>query len=230
MIELALWSAIFTAIGQPTLAGFTKDYYLSYALWAAFFARASANWMYEMRMIDEIDTGSINSVLARPISYYEYYLGQFFGYKILTTGFSFVIPIAIVSVIGGTTDLTRLPLAMALVLYYLVLVYTLSFALSSLGFFFNRVHSFTVAKNIALWMVTGELFPLDLVPDPYRTWLIAFPFSNAVFVPVGYLTGRLGVADVGRGFVSITIGLAIIAAAASILWNLGRRRYSGTGA
>jgi ABC-2 type transport system permease protein len=230
MIEVALWSAILAATGSGTLAGYSRESYLAYALWAAFFARTSANWMYEMRMIDEIDTGTVNSVLARPISFYEYYLAQFMGYKILTTGFSFLVPIVIVMLVGGDTHLARLPAATLLAFYYLILVYTISFGMSSLSFFFNRVHSFAVAKNIALWMVTGELFPLDMVPEPYRQWVMDLPFSSAVYVPVGYVTGRIGHQQFLHGFVSVTIGLMVSGFFSMLLWNAGRRRYSGTGA
>ena len=217
-------------MGTTTLAGYSKESYLAYALWAAFFARISANWMYEFRMVDEIDTGSVNSVLARPISFYEYYLSQFMGYKLLTTVISMIVPLAITLVMTGPTIHSRLPLALAVQILYLVFVYTISFTIASFGFYLNRVHSFTVAKNIALWMLTGELFPLDLVPEPYRTWVISLPFANAVYIPVGYLTGRFGIEIVLNGVISILVSLAVLTVFSRFLWINGRRRYSGTGA
>ena len=229
-VEVALWAAIFASTQKALLAGFSRESYLAYALWSAFIARISANWMYEFRMIEEIDTGSVNSVLARPISFYEYYLSQFMGYKLLTSLVSLAIPFTITLFFIGGTHHERFPLALALSIYYLFFVYSISFAICSFAFFFNRIHAFTVAKNFALWIVTGELFPLDLVPDPLGSWLIALPFSSAVFVPVGYLTGRLGLYDVGMGFVSVTIGHAILGVFCYFLWSAGRRRYSGTGA
>jgi ABC-2 type transport system permease protein len=229
-IEIALWSAIFAGSGQTMIGAFPKESYLAYALWGAFFARISANWMYEFRMIDEIDTGTVNSVLARPISFYEYYLSQFMGYKILTSLISLIVPFVITLVMSGPTLHSRFPGALLLVVFYLILVHTISFSIASCAFFFNRIHSFTVAKNIALWVLTGELFPLDLVPAPYRAWLLNLPFSSAVYVPVGYLTGRLGHADLLRGFVTVAAGLVVLAPISSMIWVAGRRRYSGTGA
>lgn len=181
-------------------------------------------------MMEEIDSGTVNSVLSRPISFYEYYLGQFMGYKILTTIISFVIPIAIVLVIPGPTQLSRLPLACMLIFFYLIFVHTLSFSLASFAFFFNRVYSLTVAKNIALGVLTGELFPLDLVPEPFRHVVIALPFASAVYLPVGYLTGRLDERFIFQGLLSVAIGTAVIGFFAYMIWMAGRRRYSGTGA
>lgn len=230
MIEVTLWAAIFVGIGRETLGGFSQESYIAYALWAAFVARCTANWMYEFRMIDEIDTGTVNSVLARPISFYEYYLGQFLGYKILTAVISLLVPIVITMWIPGPTMLSRVPLALVLIFTYFILTHTISFTVASFGFFFNRVHSFTVAKNFTLWIVSGELFPLDLVPDPYREWLMWLPFSNGVFVPVGYITGRLELADVGRGFLTIGLGILFFGLLARFVWLKGRQQYSGTGA
>ena len=109
-------------------------------------------------------------------------------------------------------------------------MHTISFSIASFAFFFNRIHSFTVAKIIALWALTGELFPLDLVPEPYRSWLLYLPFSSAVYVPVGYITGRLGHADVLQAFATVAVGLLILTPLSSWVWLAGRRRYSGTGA
>ncbi len=210
--------------------GYGREYYLAYAFWAAFISRISTSWMYETMMIEEVESGSINAILTRPVSFFEYYLGQLMGYKVLTTSASIMVPVVICLFMELPVDLLRLPLALALVFYYLVLVHIISMIIASLGFFFTRIHHLTVAKNITLWMFTGEFFPLDLAPEPFRSWLIALPFSSAVYRPVGYLTGRLDHATIWEGFVSITAGILILGLISSLLWKKGRERYSGTGA
>ncbi len=230
LVEITLWFAFFASSGQETLVGFTREYYLAYALWAAFISRVSTSWMYESLMIEDIETGSVNSILVRPISFFEYYLGQLMGYKVLTTAISLVAPILVSKIFNLPVDLTRLPLALLLVFYYLILVHILSIAIASLGFFFTRIHHLTVAKNITLWMLTGEFFPLDIAPEPFKSILIALPFSSATFRPVGYMTGRVPIESMLEGFVSVTVGILVIGAVAWTLWNAGRRRYSGTGA
>lgn len=231
LIEMTIWSAIIGSTGSAFLGGFSRESYIAYALWAAFFGRIGANWMYEFRMVEEIDSGTVNSVLTRPISFYEYYLSQFMGYKLATTAISLIFPMAItLFFVEGPTIHSRLPLACAIQILYLVLVHTISFTVASLGFFLNRVHGFTVAKNIALGMMTGELYPLDLVPEPFRHYLLWLPFSNSVYTPVGYLTGRVGIEQVGKGVVSILVSLLIMGGVAYFTWQAGRRTYSGTGA
>lgn len=229
-IEMLLWYAVFVGAATNQIAGFGREFYLSYALWAAFFARICTSWMYETRMINEIDSGSINSLLTRPMSFYEYYFSQLMGYKFITTVVSMLVPLIAVNLFDLPTKHERLPLAFALEFYYLILVHSISFVISSLAFFFNKVHSMTAAKNLALWLFTGELFPLDLMPDPFKPLIISLPFSAGVYVPVGYLTGRLEIDSVWTAFTSVTIGIVIVNLVGAWIWKKGVNVYAGTGA
>ena len=229
-IEILLWYAVFRGAAVAEINGFTQNYYLSYALWSAFFARVSTSWMYEFRMIQEIESGTVNSLLTRPMSFYEYYFSQLMGYKAVTTVVSMAVPVLAACFFDLPTQFARLPMAFALVFYYLILVHSLSFVIASMAFFLNKIYSFTGAKNLALWMLTGELFPLDLMPEPYRHLIIAMPFSSGVYIPVGYLTGRFGVGLVYQSFASVTFGIVIVNLCGVWLWKKGLRAYSGTGA
>ncbi len=230
LIELTLWIAIFKTASTPTIAGFTKEFYLSYVLWAAFVTRITTNWMYEYRMIEEVDSGSINGLLVRPMSFFEYYLSQLIGYKSITLFFSFLVPLAMTTWMGLPTDFSRLPLTLLLIFYYLILVQIISFLIASVAFHLNRTYSLTIAKNLALWVFSGELFPLDLLPDPYKTWILNLPFANAVYIPVGYLTGRFSADLVWHGFMTTTGGIVVIGFIAWTIWRRGLLKYSGTGA
>lgn len=230
LIELTLWIAIFAATDSATIAGFSKEYYLAYVLWTAFVTRITTNWMYESRMIEEIELGSINGLIVRPMSFYEYYLSQFLGYKAITSSISFIVPIAMIYFMKLPTDFSRLPLALLLICYYLLLVHTISFLIATVAFHLNRVQSLTVAKNLALWVFTGELFPLDILPEPYRSFILDLPFANAVYIPVGYLTGRFNMDLLLHGFWTNTMGLIFIGGASALMWKWGLSKYSGTGA
>lgn len=229
-VEVALWTVVFKSLPGETLGGFTKDMYLAYAVWATFMGRVSSNWMFEFKMLTEIETGTVNSVLVRPVSFYEYYLSQFLGYKWMTLIFTIWVPFAVCFVFKLPVEISKVPIAMLLVAYYMVFLHTLSFAFASMAFFYNRVGSMTVGKNFLLWILMGELFPLDLVPDPYRAILIKLPSACGVYLPVGFVTGRVSLNDFLFGFVSTTIGILAIGAIAMLVWNKGRRTYSGTGA
>jgi ABC-2 type transport system permease protein len=229
-IEILLWIAVFKGAGTETIAGFSRDSYLSYALWSAFFARISTSWMYEFRMVEEVSSGTINSIIVRPMSFYEYYLSQLMGYKFVTTVISLLIPIIASYLFNLPAIMIRLPLATLLCFYYLILVHTISFIISTMAFHFTKISSITVAKNLFMWILMGELFPLDLLPHPWKEIFLAIPFASGTFIPVAYITGRVGVDIVMNGFISTTIGLIVLNLLGAYLWKRGIESYVGTGA
>lgn len=232
VVEMALWFGIVKSLGaMGKIGGFPVESYLHYALWTAFIARISANWMYEYRMIDEVQTGSVNVILTRPISFYFFYLSQFLSYKVLTTVVSLGIPLVISSwIVEGPTDVSRLPLALSLVSLYLVLIYTLSFIVTCFAFTLNKVNSFTAAKNFTIWCLSGELIPIDLAPPMLKSILLNLPFASGVFVPVGYVTGRVEIDLVWHSFMVTLVSISVFGFIAYVLWKRGLKSYSGTGA
>ncbi len=229
-IEVTLWMAILSGMAGQQLGGFGREYYLAYALWANFMGRISINWMYEFTMLDEIDTGRVNALLMRPISFYEFYLSQFLGYKLTVAVISLWIPSLACILMSAPFSPERLPLVLALVVCYLVFTHTLSFCVACMAFYMNRAHSLTGMKNLAIWVLAGELVPLDLYPEPLRTMLMNSPFAAGVYLPVGYLTGRVGTDAMLNGFVAVAGGMLVVSAIAYALWKNGVRNYAGTGA
>jgi ABC-2 type transport system permease protein len=229
-IEILLWFAVFKGSQATTINGFGREFYLSYALWSAFFARIATSWMYEFKMIEEVSSGTINSLIVRPMGFYEYYLSQLMGYKFITTVISMVVPLIAAYYYNLPTHFSRIPIAIVLCFYYLILVHTISFLVSCAAFHFTKISSFTVAKNLMFWILTGELFPLDLIPGVWKERLIALPFSSGVFLPVGYITGRVEFSAIQNGFISVSFAIIALNILGAWLWKKGLHSYAGTGA
>ncbi len=229
-IDIMFWTSLFTLMGKDSFAGYGLKSYLGYLLWATFFSRISSNWMYEFRMIREIESGAINSILTRPFTFYEFYCGQFLGYKFLTAGVSFLIPLCIGFWWDFSIQHERLPFVLIMLVYNLFFIYSMSFLVSSLGFLFTKVNALTYSKNLILFLLSGEMFPLDLFPENVKNILIHLPFAAGCYIPVGYLTGRVSNDLFFSTFLSITIGMIAVMGVAILIWRAGVQRYSGTGA
>lgn len=229
-IEILLWFAIFKGAHTDTIAGFGRESYLSYAMWAAFFSRIATSWMYEFRMIEEVSSGTLNSLIVRPMSFYEYYLSQLMGYKFITTIISLIVPVIAGYYFHLPMIIERLPLAVLLCFYYLILVHTISFLISCMAFYFTKISSFTVAKNLLFWILMGELFPLDMLPANIKSIFLMLPFTAGVFTPVGYLIGRVEIDIVIQGFISVTVFILLLNFIGKLIWNKAMHEYTGTGA
>lgn len=228
-VECAFWLGVFQVSGQTTIGGFTAEQYITYLLWLML-QLGAANWRFERSMIMEINTGAVNALLLRPTSFFEYHLGQLLGYKLLTV--AIMLPVFFFVAWWWQLPLLwdRVPAAVLLGIFYLIMIHTLNFTLCSLAFFFDHIYSLNITKNMLIWFLAGELFPLDLLPSPMREWLIALPFSSAVYVPAAYIAGRIGLDIFLQGFVSVAIGCIFFAIIGVIIWRRGLRHYSGTGA
>ena len=229
-IELLMWFAIFETANAVEIGGFTRDNYLAYGVWAPFLGRIAVSWMYESMMVEEVASGSINVILTRPISFYEYYLSQLMGYKITTTIISMIAPLLVTFFFKLPIHYDRIPLAISLVFYYLFLVHTLSFVISTFAFYMTRVRSLTLVKNLTLWLLAGELVPIDLMPPTIAKILLLSPFPAGVYTPVAYITGRAGSDLVMQSFISVTICTIIAMGVGAVLWRKGLQSYTGTGA
>ncbi len=227
-IEVLLWIAIFKT--ADTIGGFGREYYLAYAIWAPFLGRIAISWMYESMMVEEVVSGSINTILSRPLSFFEYYLSQTMGYKVITALCSMTVPLAASFYFKLPVIFERLPAAFALVICYIFLVHTMSFIVSTLGFFISRVRSFTLLKNLTLLLLGGELVPIDLMPKGLAEVLLSLPFSAGVYIPLAYITGRAGPELLVRGFTNLSWSLALGGVLSYWLWKRGVREYTGTGA
>lgn len=229
-VETTIWYAIMGSMSGATLGGFPRESYLAYAFWANFVGRVTINWMYEFTMLDEIDSGKVNAILMRPISFYEFFLSQFVGYKLLTATTSFIIPVIGCYWLDVPIHLERFPEMFLLILVYLVFVHTLSFSVACIAFFLNKAQSLTGIKNMIIWVMAGEMIPLDLYPEPFKSILIHFPFASGVYIPVGYITGRVSAELFWQSFVSIVVGIVVVGVGARLIWRMGLKSYTGTGA
>lgn len=229
-VEGLLWWSIFSASGQSTINGYPRESYLAYVIWAGFFGRLSANWMYEVRMCREVELGTINSILTRPITFYEYYLSQFIGYKTVVSLSSILIPIIFCRALGLPVIWGNLPIALTLLFCYLIFTYTISFCMASAAFFTTRISGFTGAKNITLWLLCGETFPLDLLPSSLASVILSLPFCAGVYVPISLLIGRQPLSVVPGTLLSLVLGTLFFGLIGRLLWRRGVAAYVGTGA
>ncbi len=229
LVEAVFWIGLIKASGRDQLGGFPINYYLGYFLYLIL-QLGSINWRFERAMIAEINNGSVNALLLRPSSFYEYHLGQLLGQKMITVLTMVPVVILIAWMWDLPFHLNRLPLVLMMGISYVILLFSLHFAVAAMSFFFDNVYSLNNSKNMILWILTGELMPLDLLPSPIREWVIALPFSCGIYLPASYLSGRIDTITFMKGFVSLALGGMLFGLLAKFIWKMGLRRYGGTGA
>jgi ABC-2 type transport system permease protein len=228
-VEAAFWMGLIHASGNPLLGGFPISYYLGYFLWLIL-QLGSINWSFERTMIAEINNGSVNSLLLRPGSFFEYHLGQLLGQKLIVVMMMTPLVFFIAWLWKLPFYIERFPAALLMGFLYVALIFSLHFAVAAMAFFLDHVYSLNTTKNMLIWFLSGELMPLDLMPSPLREWVIALPFSCGIYLPAAYISGRITTEVFMSGFISLAIGGIVFGLLARYIWLRGLRRYGGTGA
>lgn len=227
-IEGLFWAGCFETSGKSLIGGFSLSQYLLYLLWLIL-NLGGANWRFERAMIRDINTGAVKAMLIRPGSFFGLHFGDLLGFKLM--GLVILLPLMLILawVLNLPILLERLPPSLLMGLGYLLFVHTINFTLASMAFFFDHVYSLNTTKNMILWFLTGELFPLDLLPASISHWVILLPFSCGVYLPASYMAGRIEHQEFLQGFTSLAIGMSVLALFAYLTWRKGVKNYTGTG-
>ena len=175
-----------------------------YLLWLVLNV-GGANWRFERAMIRDINTGAVNAMLVRPGSFYGLHFGDLLGFRL--TGLVILLPLMLFLawIFNLPVLVERIPLALLMALFYLLFVHTISFALASMAFLFDHIYSLNTTKNMVLWFLSGELFPLDLLPSFLSRWMILLPFSCGIYLPASYIAGRIEHGVFLEGFLSVAV-------------------------
>ena len=136
-VEAAFWTGLIKASGNELLGGFPARYYLGYFLYTVL-QLGSMNWRFERAMIAEINNGTVNALLLRPSSFFEYHMGQLLGQKLITA----LVMLPVISFIAWAWDLPfhadRLPMVFLMGICYVILLFSLHFAVASMAFFLRQ--------------------------------------------------------------------------------------------
>lgn len=93
----------------------------------------------------------------------------------------------------------------------------------------ERAHGVVGLGETLIFLLGGEAAPVPVLPEAVRPWVAALPFRAMLGFPAELASGSLGLsaALVGYGW---QIGwIAVVAAAAAVVWRRGVRRYVAVG-
>jgi ABC-2 type transport system permease protein len=101
--------------------------------------------------------------------------------------------------------------------------------LALLSFWATRADALLAVQDALVFLLAGQVAPTVLLPGVLRTVSSVLPFRYMLGFPVEILIGRLGPAEIWRGFVFQGTWLAVALTLYLVLWRQGVRRYSAVG-
>lgn len=218
LIQGFLWKAVYDSSGKTELGSLSEFSMIAYCICAALcysFTGASGN---VREASEDVRSGGLNKYLLRPVAHDLYTLAAAFAEKVpiafvlclLFTGLVFVLPEG--SVQG---DVVTCCIAALFMIFGFLIRFFIGLTISYIAFWLEEVWTFHVIVDISLWVLSGMLIPLSIIPKEVYSIVTLLPFQFMSYVPASILIGKLPPSEL---FHYVLLGLFWVL----VLWGMCR--------
>lgn len=228
----ALWGAAFA--GREQIGNFTFRETMSYFLCLIIANYLISAFNEDYQIGEEIRGGTINQFLTKPIDYYCYRLTIFLANRLVTGVVVFIPILACLPLLAGylphDIETWRWVAVIPSIALSAMIQFSIAYCFGLLAFWFLEIQGFVILSFAIETLLSGQVFPLDLMPKALFTVSQWLPFYYQAYFPVAIVTGR--VADPAAAQHGIAIQLAwvvLFVLGGRVLWHRGLRRHTAVG-
>jgi ABC-2 type transport system permease protein len=232
---ILLWQAIFAGTDGRPIAGFSRRQMIAYLLLVHVSRMFSSMPGLAYGIARDIREGTIKKYLLQPLDMQLYLLAYRTAHKtayIATTSIPYGILFAVCYDYFRELA-TPTPELIAAYIASLLLAFIIGFffetCMGLIGFWFLEISSLMYVINTVNFFVSGQMFPLDLLPDWLSVPLKHMPFQYLAYFPAAILVGKIEGREIWEGLLAELAWAVAFAVLARVLFRLGLRRYSAFG-
>lgn len=239
LTTILLWQAVFAGAeetdGSTKLSNFSFNEMIAYLLMVNISRMFSSMPGLAGGIAREIRDGTLKKYLIQPIDMLNYLVSYRVAHKISYI-ISSALPYAILFFICRhffqglvpTDPLVWLAFLASLIMAFLVGFY-FEASVGMVGFWFLEVTSILYIVMTVNFFVSGHMFPLDLLPQPWSTVLKWLPFQYMAYFPAAVFLGKVSGAALGWGLLLQLAWSVVFIVLSRWLFARGLRRYSAFG-
>jgi ABC-2 type transport system permease protein len=234
---ILLWQAVFAGSRQSRLADFSEHEMIAYLLLIHISRMFSSMPGLAPGISRDIREGTLKKYLVQPLDLIGYLLAYRAAHKVAYIATSFLPYLGLFWLCNlnsgafsdGLPGLAILAVyALSLLLSFLV-GFFFEAAMGMVGFWFLEVTSILWVVNTLNYFVSGQLFPLDLLPSPWADVLKALPFQYLAYFPAVVFLGKVQGEKLVQGLLIEATWAVALFVLARWLYARGLRRYSAYG-
>jgi ABC-2 type transport system permease protein len=233
---ILLWQAVYDGSRQSQLNGFRKREMIAYLLLTHISRMFSSMPGLAGGIARDIREGTLKRYLIQPVDLIGYLLSYRIAHKvayIATSALPYGILFFVCQRFGGFFDGFPGPLTLAAYAVSLVLGFLVGFffevSVGMVGFWFLEVTSLLYIVMTLNFFISGQMLPLDLLPQPWAGFLKALPFQYMAYFPAVVFLGKVKGADLAWHLLGELAWAITFMLLARGLYRLGLRRYSAFG-
>jgi ABC-2 type transport system permease protein len=231
--QIFLWFAVFQARGDRPVGGYKYEDFVAYYLLTMVARAFSSMPGLSSGIAAQIRTGEIKKFLIQPVDLIGFLLLGRVAHKLAYYTVA-ILPFAFVFFLcrhyfPGFPDATTLAAGvLALVLCFL-LGYFLEACMGLVGFWWLEVSSLLFVYMLFSFFLSGHMFPLDMLPPPWRTIVELTPLMYLAYFPAAVLLGKIQGWALVYGLCVEAAWVVVFILLSRILFQYGTRRYSAFG-
>ena len=229
---MSLWRAIYA--GKPAeVAGYTLAQMLSYYLLVTIVEACTSVTEDDWQIAADIKDGAIGQFLIRPMDYLHYRLCLFFSGRVVYLLAALAPVTAFIywqfDYLLAPADTTALIVFLVSLPLSAVIQFLLSYFIAMLAFWVLEISSFTFILLACERLASGQMFPLDILPQWLTRAVMWTPFPYGTFFPVSVYLGKASGAALAQGFALQVFWVVALYALARVIWQRGLRSYTVVG-
>lgn len=236
MVPLAgtvfIWRAVFAGAGNRVG---TYDYatMIWYFLLAIVVDHLVTPTEDEWQIAADIREGQISVFMVKPLDYLAYRISLFLSYRIVYTLVTFV---PLVAVFFWFRDYIQLPQqAVTWPLFFVAtamaagISFLIAYSLAMMAFWILEISTIVFIFFSFEYFLSGQTFPVDIMPEWVQRVLWFLPFPYELFFPVQVFMEKIHGPRLWQAFAIQALWVVAMWGIARALWGMGIRRYQAVG-
>jgi ABC-2 type transport system permease protein len=213
------------------IGGFsTSDFVLYYLCMLLLGSFITSHIMWELAM--EIKEGQFSTALLRPISFFQLTFIRNLSWRIIRTMLFAPIFVVLLWLYSGYLGEAQIHLGWtfwaSLILGHLV-SFTFVLMMSMIALYTQEAMSIFELYYVPMLFLSGQLFPISLLPDWATTLARFFPFYYTTGAPTEILIGRVSGQDALIALAGQAVWAMVAYLLARVMWAKGLRHYTAVG-
>lgn len=227
-----IWRAIFDA-KQDTIASYDFASMVFYFLLILLVENLVTPTEDEWRIAAEIRDGQISALMIKPLNHLTYRLSLFLSYRALYSVVTLPIVAALLfwfrEYLQAPAHLSTWPLFALSTIMAAFIQFFIAYSLAMLAFWILEVSTVVFILYSFEYFLSGQIFPLDLLPPTLLGFVKWSPFTYELFFPAQIYLERIEGTELSTGL-AIQAGWTLATfLLARTLWSLGVRKYQAVG-
>lgn len=230
---VCIWRAMYAGHTGTLIGGYTYPMMIFYFVMSMIVNNLATPTEDEWQIAADIRDGLINSFLTKPLNYLGYRISLFLSYRLLYTLVT-VIPVACV-VYYFRRDVTlpkewitwlwfAVSLAMAAFIQFFI-----AYSLAMMAFWILEISTVVFLLYSFEYFLSGQLFPLDIMPASFQGVMKALPFYYEIYFPIKVFLEKAAGGELFSGLAIQAAWFFITLAVARMMWRRGTRHYQAVG-